>query len=172
MISDKLKALLLLCLIIISAPGCKDDDDTDDGNNKVYNILTITDGGISGYTFTFPVNKAFWATATQTTRSVLMVFGSDQAQQPTTPGTGYAFFYYSGETSLSFPSAEGQVLIFNLFNDATTTTFELSAKSATITFTEVTDTKISGNINGEFNNSATLISSFINMDFSMDLAEL
>ena len=157
--------LLLFLFIILSLGSCKKDSEV----VKDFNKITFTDGGLAGFTYTFPINKGFYAQATQTTKSILLIFGDDDQSAGTMPGTGECYFYYSGEASIDFLSPEGQIMRFT-FDREGGSTFTIDAKEATITFDEVTDTKIRGKISGEFHNSATTISTFASMDFSMELA--
>lgn len=160
--------VLLFVLIIVSFGSCKkDSDETKDYNNKI----TFTDGGLKDFTYTFAVNKGFYAQATQSTRSIMLIFGDDDQVTGMVPGTGECYFYYSGNAIIDFISPEGQVMRFT-FDREGGSTFTIDAKVVTMTFDEVTDNKISGTISGEFNNSATTISTFASIDFSMELAPL
>lgn len=163
----RLKEILPVVLLIsFSFSSCQKDS-----KEKEYNKITFTSGGFEGFSYTFSVNKAFWAQATASTKSIMLNFGDDEMLMTQAPFTGQSYFYHSGEASIDFLSNEGQSMWF-AFNDQDTNYFRLDAKEVTMTFEEVTDNHIKGNISGEFYNTATSATTFVVMDYSMEMAPL
>lgn len=154
-----LAIILILVIVAFSFDTCKKD------HNKDYNTLKINDGEFSGYSYTFSPTAGFWSPANETTRSVQLVLGSDNAF--TDPGENIMvlYFYYSGNSQISFPSAEGQWIEFGLNIDGTVYMFK--ENSAVLVIYQMDDYNFEGTLSGEF---VDLSNSLRTITFTMDIS--
>jgi hypothetical protein len=154
-----LAIILVLAIVAFTFDACKKDD------KKDYNTLKINDGEFSGYSYTFSPTAGFWSPANETTRSVQIVLGSNDVFADPGENVMVLYFYYNGNSQVSFPSAEGQWIEFGLNIDGTVYMFK--ENSAVLVIYQMDDYNFEGTLSGEF---VDLSNSLRTITFTMDIS--
>lgn len=162
----KIKHILTLVLSVIFMFSCNKDPE----EKKDYNMLKVTSGSISGFTYTFSPNRGFWAEVSATARYVHLVFGDTDNLTVSGQDVMSILFYHEGGNTVTIPSAQGQHVNFGITADGSAEYY--SAGNVTFTIQEFTDTRLIGFMSGECVNNSTSETVNISMDIDIDMTQL
>jgi len=139
--------ILLTLIILVPFSACKKDDNDQADLNTIKVIFSDN----TELTYAYSPNQGFWAQADPSTRSYWLVFGDNVTPPTQGKSTLDMFFYRLGQSTITFPSAEGQSIQFTLEVDGEVCTF--SYELVTLSIYIVDDMRMTGFITGTFYNS-------------------
>jgi hypothetical protein len=117
-------------------------------SGKDLNTIQITEGEFSGFSYTFSPNVAFWSPVDETTRYVHIVLGDDDNMASGGENVMSIVFYNTGNVQVTFPSPEGQWILFGINVDGVVYNFR--EESAILTVTQIDDIHFEGTLSGQF----------------------
>lgn len=155
--------LLLLFLVLFA---CKKDDE-----EKANNVLMINSGTDAGFAYVYSPNMGFWTFATETVKSVHLVFGDTDDQVINGKDIMSMYFYDEGTGSVSFPSAQGQHINIGLTINGSEKYY--SVEDAVLSILEITDNHFKGNLSGTFISGGPEFESVtMSMEIDIQLSEI
>ena len=138
----KSTAIFLLALLLIFS--CKKTEDKDND----YNVLRFNSGSDAGFVHVYSPNLGFWSFATETVKSVHLVFGDTDDQVINGKDIMSIYFYDEGTGPVTFPSAQGQHCNFSVTISGSEKYY--SAEDAKLTISEFTSDRLKGSVSGTF----------------------
>jgi hypothetical protein len=140
----KIYLLTILIFILYALNFCKKDSS---GHNL--NTIEITTGEFNGYSHTFSPNLGFWSLLPDDiTKYTHLVLGEENNQSTGGENVMSILFYNNGNPQVTFPSAEGQSIVFGInFNGIV---YDFQADNAVLSVTQMDDFHFDGTLTGQF----------------------
>lgn len=159
------KLLALLLIFSIAAIGCKKDEE-----NTEYNTVRFTSGELEGVKVSYSPNQGFWSQVTPQERSYRIIFGDDKYPVSSDEYID-VFFYHQGSNIIQFPGIPGTYITIRIYIEEESDFCNLYHKNASLTITEISDSRLKGTIVGEFTEQCSGEVSNLEMVFDIVLIQ-